>query len=302
MINAAQCRNKLDKTGSLNAKLDHFQKPVPCTIAGRTAQMWISLPDAFKHGVRLIPEIERAMQRKRRNHGRMPDQLRQWKITSNVLDHAEGSALIECGKTRVLTSASVEDRVPPFLRNEGKGWVTAEYAMLPRATHSRSSRERGGRIGGRTMEIQRLIGRSLRSVTNLTGFGERTITIDCDVIQADGGTRVASISGAWVALHNCFDTLMRSGLIESIPLMDSVAAVSVGVVDNEVLLDLDYDEDSTAEVDMNVVMTGGGRLVEVQATAEGTPFSLSRLNAMIRLARKGIDHIETLQSRTLGHM
>lgn len=235
-----------------------------------------------------------------RNNGRLPDQLRPWKITCGVLEHAEGSALIETGRTRVVTSASVEDRVPPFLRNEGKGWVTAEYAMLPRATHSRSPRERGGRIGGRTMEIQRLIGRSLRSVTDLTGFGERTITIDCDVLQADGGTRVASITAAWVALHNCFETLVRQGHIESIPLHDSVAAVSVGVVNNEALLDLDYDEDSMAEVDMNVVMTGKGLLVEVQATAEGSPFSLSKLNSLIRLARKGIEQIEILQRQTLG--
>jgi len=235
-----------------------------------------------------------------RNNGRLPDQLRPWKITCGVLEHAEGSALIETGRTRVVTSASVEGRVPPFLRNEGKGWVTAEYAMLPRATHSRSPRERGGRIGGRTMEIQRLIGRSLRSVTDLTGFGERTITIDCDVLQADGGTRVASITAAWVALHNCFETLVREGLIERVPLHDSVAAVSVGVVNNEALLDLDYDEDSIAEVDMNVVMTGRGRLVEVQATAEGSPFSLATLNSLIRLARQGIAQIEILQRQTLG--
>ncbi len=235
-----------------------------------------------------------------RNNGRLPDQLRSWKITCGVLEHAEGSALIETGRTRVVTSASVEDRVPPFLRNEGKGWVTAEYAMLPRATHTRSSRERGGRIGGRTMEIQRLIGRSLRSVTDLTGFGERTITIDCDVLQADGGTRVASITAAWVALHNCFETLVKEGLIERVPLHDSVAAVSVGVVNRVALLDLDYDEDSIAEVDMNVVMTGSGKLVEVQATAEGSPFSMARLNSLIRLARKGIAQIEKLQKETLG--
>ncbi len=235
-----------------------------------------------------------------RNKGRPADELRPWKITCGVLEHAEGSALIETGRTRVITSASVEERVPSFLRNEGKGWVTAEYGMLPRATHTRSSRERGGRIGGRTMEIQRLIGRSLRSVTNLTGFGERTITIDCDVLQADGGTRVASITAAWVALHTCFEDLMNRGLIDSIPLNDSVAAVSVGVVNDETLLDLDYDEDSTAEVDMNVVMTGGGKLVEVQATAEGSPFSLARLNSLVRLARKGIEEIEVLQRQALG--
>ncbi|MFH1112610.1 MAG: ribonuclease PH [Pseudomonadota bacterium] len=235
-----------------------------------------------------------------RNNGRPVDQLRPWKITCGVLEHAEGSALIETGRTRVITSASVEERVPPFLRNQGKGWVTAEYAMLPRATHTRSVRERGGRIGGRTMEIQRLIGRSLRSVTDLTAVGERTVTVDCDVLQADGGTRVASITAAWVALHMCFEYLMTRGLIDRMPLNDSVAAISVGVVNNETLLDLDYDEDSAAEVDMNVVMTGGGRLVEVQATAEGSPFSLARLNSLIRLARKGIAEIEIVQRRTLG--
>ncbi|MDQ7785811.1 MAG: ribonuclease PH [Desulfomonilaceae bacterium] len=240
------------------------------------------------------------MKRPVRNDGRLPDQLREWTITCGILEHAEGSALIETGRTRVVASASVEDRVPAFLRNEGKGWVTAEYAMLPRATHSRSPRERGGRIGGRTMEIQRLIGRSLRSVTDLRGFGERTVTIDCDVLQADGGTRVASITAAWVALHKCFEFLLDQGLIERVPLHDSVAAVSVGVVNNVALLDLDYDEDSMAEVDMNVVMTGKGRLVEVQATAEGSPFSVARLNSLIRLARTGIEHIEKLQRRTLG--
>jgi ribonuclease PH len=234
-----------------------------------------------------------------RPSGRDSLELRPWKITSRVLDHAEGSALIEAGKTRVICAATVEDRVPPFLKNVGKGWVTAEYSMLPRSTHTRSPRERGGKIGGRTLEIQRLIGRALRCVTDLTGFGERTITVDCDVIQADGGTRVASITAAWIALHEAFATLETTGRIECVPLMDSVAAVSVGVVAEDLLLDLDYDEDSVAEVDMNVVMTGRGKLVEVQATAEGTPFSMARMNALIRLAAKGIQTIKKIQMDTL---
>ncbi|MBI4961729.1 MAG: ribonuclease PH [Desulfomonile tiedjei] len=234
----------------------------------------------------------------KRNGDRRPDELRAWKIVRGVLEHAEGSALIEAGKTKVICSASVEDKVPPFLRNGGKGWVTAEYSMLPRATHVRSPRERG-KVGGRTMEIQRLIGRSLRSVTDLAGFGERTITVDCDVIQADGGTRVASITAAWAALHDAFETLAQMGLIASIPIFDSVAAVSVGVVQNELLLDLDYDEDSIAEVDMNVVMTGKKKLVEVQATAEGSPFSVSRLNSLIRLAQVGVETIKQIQMRAL---
>ncbi|MGO9566732.1 MAG: ribonuclease PH [Desulfomonilaceae bacterium] len=234
-----------------------------------------------------------------RSEGRGPEQLRDWRITSRVLDYAEGSALIETGRTRVVCAASVEDKVPSFLKNQGRGWVTAEYGMLPRATHTRSSRERGSRIGGRTMEIQRLIGRSLRCVTDLPALGERTITIDCDVLQADGGTRVASISGAWVALYRACATLVETGKLLSNPLLDSVAAVSAGIVGNELLLDLDYDEDSVAEVDMNVVMTGRGRLVEVQATAEGAPFSLARMNSMVRLAQKGIKIIQQIQTEAV---
>jgi ribonuclease PH len=230
----------------------------------------------------------------KRNYGRQADELRPWKITRDVLVHAEGSALIEAGRTQVVCTATVEDKVPSFLRNQGRGWVTAEYSMLPRATHTRSPRERG-RVGGRTMEIQRLIGRSLRAVTDLTGFGERTLTVDCDVIQADGGTRVASITGAWVALDDAFEKLVREGAISRNPLIDCVAAVSVGIVGKQMLLDLDYDEDSVAEVDMNVVMTGAKRLVEVQATAEQTPFSLARMNALVRLAQKGIELIQGIQ-------
>jgi ribonuclease PH len=235
-----------------------------------------------------------------RPSGREPDQLRQWKIVAGHLAYAEGSALIEAGNTKVLCAISVEDKVPGFLRNMGKGWVTAEYSMLPRSTHTRTPRERGSRIGGRTMEIQRLIGRSLRCVTDLEALGERTFTVDCDVIQADGGTRVASVSGAWVALSQACSNLMAQGRIERNPLIDSVAAVSVGLIGNQMMLDLDYEEDSVAEVDMNVVMTGSGKLVEVQATAEGKPFSLSRMESLVRLAHKGIKDIELIQKNSLG--
>lgn len=234
-----------------------------------------------------------------RNHGRGLQELRVWKITRGVLDHAEGSALVVSGKTRVLCAASVEEKVPPFLKGAGKGWITAEYAMLPRSTHTRSSRDRGGKIAGRTMEIQRLIGRSLRCVADLTLMGERTITVDCDVIQADGGTRVAAITGAWVALQDAMAGLLASSAVAKNPVTDSVAAVSVGVVQNQMLLDLDYTEDSVAEVDMNVVMTGSGKLVEVQATAEGSPFSLSRMNSLIRLAQQGIKEIRAIQEAAL---
>jgi len=230
-----------------------------------------------------------------RDPERAADRLRPWRITTGPLEHAEGSALIEAGKTRVLCAASVEDRVPQFLKNGGKGWVTSEYSMLPRSTHTRSPRERGGKLGGRTMEIQRFIGRSLRSVTDLRALGERTITLDCDVIQADGGTRCASVTAAWVALHEAVLGLLESGRIENNPLVDSVAAVSVGVVGGALLLDLDYGEDSSADVDMNVVMTGRGKLVEVQVTAEQSPFSLSRMNQMIGLARQGILDIQRVQ-------
>jgi ribonuclease PH len=233
-----------------------------------------------------------------RKDDRLADQIRPWRITGGVLDHAEGSALIEAGRTKVICAATVEEKVPSFLRDQGQGWVTAEYSMLPRATHTRSPRERGGRVGGRTLEIQRLIGRSLRSVTDLTALGERTITVDCDVIQADGGTRVASITGAWVALSDALENLIAVGALASSPLKDSVAAVSVGIVRGMQCLDLDYDEDSSAEVDMNVVMTGRGRLVEVQATAEGEPFSLAGMNKLIRLAQKGISNIRRIQEET----
>ena len=213
-----------------------------------------------------------------RSDERAHDQLRDTTLTPNYLMHAEGSVLIQAGNTKVICSASVEDRVPQFLRNTGKGWVTAEYGMLPRSTSTRTQREASaGKVGGRTQEIQRLIGRSLRSVTNLQALGERTIWIDCDVIQADGGTRTASITGAFVALALAFEKLRSRGVVNSIPLSDYVAAISVGIVDNEPLLDLAYEDDSRAEVDMNIVKTGNGRYIEVQGTAEAMPFGREAL-------------------------
>src|SRR6266480_7711094 len=223
-----------------------------------------------------------------RSDDRLADTLRDTTITPNYIPHAEGSVLIEAGKTRVICTASVEDRVPQFLRNSGKGWVTAEYGMLPRATNTRMQREASaGKVGGRTQEIQRLIGRSLRAVTNLTALGERTIWIDCDVIQADGGTRTASITGAFVALALALEKMRERDMIRTIPLTDYVAATSVGVVDGEPLLDLAYEDDSRAEVDMNVVKTGGGRFIEVQGTAEALPFGRDALDALLNLADLG---------------
>jgi ribonuclease PH len=234
-----------------------------------------------------------------RPDNRLFDELRPWNIRVGILDYAEGSALVESGKTRVICAATVEDRVPSFLRDQKRGWVTAEYSMLPRSTLTRSPRERGGKIGGRTMEIQRLIGRSLRCVTDLTALGECTITVDCDVIQADGGTRVASITGAWVALREALKRMIQEGRLEADPVIDSVAAISVGIVQGTELLDLNYDEDSSAEVDMNIVMTGRGKLVEVQATAEGDPFSITAMNRLIRLGQKGITAIGDLQRKAV---
>jgi ribonuclease PH len=217
--------------------------------------------------------------------------------------HAEGSVLIESGNTRVICSASVEDRVPPFLRNSGKGWVTAEYGMLPRATSTRTQREAAaGKVGGRTQEIQRLIGRSLRSVTHLPALGERTIWIDCDVIQADGGTRTASITGAFVALALSLEKLRDRGTLANVPLIDYVAATSVGIVDGEALLDLAYDDDSRAQVDMNVVKTGSGQFIEVQGTAEGLPFGRDSLNALLDLADRGIMQLIEKQKAIVGHL
>jgi ribonuclease PH len=235
-----------------------------------------------------------------RSDGRKPWALRPVKITRNYLKHAEGSVLIEMGETKVICSASVEERVPPFLRNTGKGWVTAEYSMLPRSTHTRSSRESAtGRASGRTFEIQRLIGRSLRSVVDLAGFGERSIWLDCDVIQADGGTRTASITGAYVALADAFQRMVGNGMIEKTAMKDSVAAVSIGKVEERILLDLNYEEDSRAEVDMNVVMTGRGGFVEIQGTAEGSVFSKQEMDELIRVAQKGIRELTRIQKRAL---
>jgi ribonuclease PH len=236
-----------------------------------------------------------------RADGRAADQLRETRITPGFLLHAEGSVLIEVGRTRVVCAASVEDRVPQFLRNTGKGWVTAEYGMLPRATSTRTQREASaGKIGGRTQEIQRLIGRSLRSVMRLAELGERTIWVDCDVIQADGGTRTASITGGFVALVLALRKLRETGVIRSLPVQDHVAATSVGVVGGSPMLDLAYEEDSRAEVDMNVVKTGDGRFVEVQGTAEGPPFERSALDSLMELADAGIRHLVELQREITG--
>jgi len=214
------------------------------------------------------------------------------------MKHAEGSVLMEMGDTKVICSASVEERVPPFLRNTGKGWVTAEYGMLPRSTHTRTSRDSGlGRGNGRTSEIQRLIGRSLRSITDLNGFGERTIWIDCDVIQADGGTRTASITGAYVALVDAFRKLFKDRVIERVPIKDSVAAVSVGKVKGKILLDLNYEEDSKAEVDMNVVMTGSGKFVEIQGTAEQGAFTRQEMDELTGIAQRGIRELTRVQKK-----
>jgi ribonuclease PH len=237
----------------------------------------------------------------KRSDGRGPETIRPVKITRNYMKHAEGSVLIEMGDTKVICSASIEERVPPFLRNTGKGWITAEYSMLPRSTHTRTSRDSlTGRGNGRAFEIQRLIGRSLRSVTNLNGFGERTIWIDCDVIQADGGTRTASITGAYVALMDAFRKMLKDGLIEKNPVTGSVAAISVGKVDGKLLLDLNYEEDSRAGVDMNIVMTGDGMFVEIQGTAEEAVFTKKELNELTRIAQKGIKVLTRIQRKVLG--
>ncbi|MEQ1868760.1 MAG: ribonuclease PH [Vicinamibacterales bacterium] len=238
-----------------------------------------------------------------RSDSRAADVLRDTTITPHFLSHAEGSVLIEAGRTRVICTASVEERVPPFLRGTGKGWVTAEYGMLPRATGTRTQREAtAGKVGGRTQEIQRLIGRSLRSVTNLSALGERTIWVDCDVIQADGGTRTASITGAFVALALACETLRSRDQLRAIPLYDYVAAISVGIVDGEPLLDLAYEDDSRAEVDMNVVRTGRGKFIEVQGTAEGQPFDRDSLNTLLDLADVGIRRLVEMQRAIVAHL
>jgi len=232
---------------------------------------------------------------------RQPDQLRSIKITRNFTRHAEGSVLIEMGDTRVLCTASVEESLPPFLRGKGQGWVTAEYGMLPRSTHTRSAREAAkGKQTGRTQEIQRLIGRSLRAVTDLKALGERQITLDCDVLQADGGTRCASITGAWIALYEACDKLVQAGKLAANPVKDHVAAISVGIFEGSPVLDLDYPEDSNCDTDMNVIMTGKGGIVEVQGTAEGEPFSREQMNVLMDLAEMGIRQLVAAQESTLA--
>jgi ribonuclease PH len=236
-----------------------------------------------------------------RPSGRAPDQLRKLSITRHYTRHAEGSVLIECGDTKVICTASIEEKVPPFLKGKGQGWLTAEYGMLPRSTNTRSDREAArGKQSGRTQEIQRLIGRSLRAVTRLQSLGERTLQIDCDVIQADGGTRTASITGAFVALHDAATFLREKRAISDWPILDFVAAVSVGVYQGVPVLDLDYPEDSGCDTDMNVVMTGQGGMVEVQGTAEGAPFSRTDLDAMLMLAQQGIGRLIEAQKAALG--
>jgi ribonuclease PH len=232
---------------------------------------------------------------------RKPDQLRTVRITRNYTKHAEGAVLIECGDTKVICTASVEEKVPGFLKGKNQGWLTAEYGMLPRSTGTRTDREAArGKQSGRTQEIQRLIGRSLRAVMDLSKLGERTIHIDCDVIQADGGTRTASITGAFVAAQDAVNYLLGKGLITESPIRDSVAAISVGVYEGTPVLDLDYAEDSNCDTDMNVVMTGSGGIVEVQGTAEGTPFSRTEMDALLDLADKGIRELIALQKAALG--
>lgn len=238
-----------------------------------------------------------------RTDGRAPDELRPARITPGFLPYAEGSVLIEMGNTRVACAASLEERVPPFLRNSGQGWLTAEYAMLPRATQSRTAREIGrGGPSGRTHEIQRLIGRSLRAVADMKALGERTITIDCDVLQADGGTRTAAITGSYVAFALASQHLLRAGKISRPLTIDHVAAISVGIVDNIPLLDLKYDEDSRAEVDMNVVCTGDGRFIELQGTAEREPFSREQMDKLVALGMVGIEELIGLQKQVIADM
>jgi ribonuclease PH len=236
-----------------------------------------------------------------RADGRHKDQLRPVKITRNFIKHAEGSVLIEMGDTKVICTASVEEKVPPFLKGKGTGWVTAEYSMLPRATHDRSPREAvKGKQGGRTLEIQRLVGRSLRAVTDMTQLGERSIWIDCDVIQADGGTRTAAITGSFIALADALTTLKTRGLVKKRPLNDYLAAISIGKVRGEILVDLAYSEDSIAEVDMNLVMTGNGQFVEIQGTAEKTPFAKQDMDGFLARGWGAIETLTTLQRDLIG--
>lgn len=236
-----------------------------------------------------------------RTDGRKPNQLRPVKITPHYIKHAEGSVYIEVGDTKVICTATVEEKVPSFMKGQGRGWITAEYSMLPRATQVRNQREAAkGKLGGRTMEIQRLIGRALRSIVNLAALGERTVTLDCDVIQADGGTRTTSITGAFVALTLALHKLVEDQKLPRLPLTDFLASVSVGVVGERAVLDLNYEEDSNAKVDMNVVMTGSGKFVEVQGTGEESPFTKDELNELLALAENGIYSLIKAQKHTLG--
>ena len=236
-----------------------------------------------------------------RTGGRAVDQLRSIRITRHYTKHAEGSVLIECGDTKVICTASIEDKVPGFLKGKGQGWLTAEYGMLPRSTHSRMDREAArGKQSGRTQEIQRLIGRSLRAAFDLQAFGERTLHLDCDVIQADGGTRTASITGAMVAAHDAFSKLVERGVLTAVPVKHFVAAISVGVVQGTPVLDLDYVEDSGCDTDMNVVMTEEGHFIEVQGTAEGVAFDRAGMNRLLDLAQAGIADLVTMQKQSLG--
>ena len=236
-----------------------------------------------------------------RSDGRKPKQLRLIKIAPNYLKTADGSVLIEMGDTKVICTAKLEDRVPPFLRNSGKGWITAEYGMLPGSSQARIGRESSrGKVGGRTHEIQRLIGRSLRAITDLTNLGERTVWIDCDVIQADGGTRTASITGAYVSLCEAIRSWQKRGIIAQEPIKDSVAAVSIGIVDGKILLDLCYEEDSKADVDMNFVMTGSGKFVEIQGTAESALFTKKQMDKMSEIAQQGIKELLKAQKQALA--
>jgi ribonuclease PH len=236
-----------------------------------------------------------------RPSGRAPDQLRAVELTVDVNRYAEGSCLAKFGNTHVLCTATLEEKAPPFLKGSGKGWVTAEYGMLPRSTHTRTDREAArGKQSGRTQEIQRLIGRSLRAVTDMTGFGERQIRLDCDVIQADGGTRTAAITGAYVALYRCFAFMKEMGAVKAIPLTDAVAAISCGIHKGQCVLDLEYEEDSAAEADANFVLTGSGGIVEIQGTAEKSAFTEAQFLELLKLARKGIGELNALQKQALG--
>ena len=236
-----------------------------------------------------------------RPSGRAADQLRNISLEPNFAKYAEGSCLVQFGNTHVICTASLDDQVPPFLRNSGQGWITAEYGMIPRSNHTRTDREAArGKQSGRTQEIQRLIGRSLRAVTNMKAMGERQIRLDCDVIQADGGTRTASITGAWVALHKALSGMLEVGMLEKMPLTDHVAAVSCGLYGDEAVLDLDYAEDSNAQADANFVLTGNGGIVEIQGTAEEDPFSRKQFDRMLELAEKGTAQLTELQKQAIG--